>query len=227
MYSDITENLKKIENNIAESKIKYRKHDDVVRLMAVTKTVPYDRVNYAVSLGITLLGENRVQEFLEKKDFYDNSAEIHFIGHLQSNKVKNIVNNVSLIHSVDSYKLACEINRHSLNNNIISDILIEVNIGGEASKTGISPDVISDLTSEISDLSNVRIKGIMTIPPNDDRTEYYFDKMNRLFSDLKTIKFKNTLLDTLSMGMTDDYALAVKHGANIVRIGSGIFGTRK
>lgn len=226
MYSSISENLKAIKFNISEAKAKYRSDDDVIRLMAVTKTVPYDKVNFVISSGVCLLGENRVQEFLDKKEFYDKSAEINFIGHLQTNKVKYIIDSVNLMHSVDNLKLAAEINRLSVNSDKIMDILIEVNIGNEDSKSGVHPDKLEWLLREISVLPNLRIKGLMTIPPIEN-TEYYFDKMNGIFTDLKTQKIENVSMDILSMGMSNDYVLAVKHGSNIVRIGSGIFGARK
>ena len=226
MDLDISENLKRIRYNIEEAKAKYRKPEDEIRIMAVTKTVPFQRVNEAADNGITLLGENRVQEYLEKKDFYRPDTEIHFIGHLQSNKVKYIINSISLIHSVDSIKLAEEIDRQAAKNGLCMNILIEVNIGDESSKSGVSENAVRELISEASQLENIRIKGLMTIPPPED-PERYFDRMQRLFYDLKSEKPDNTDMDVLSMGMSSDYALAVRYGSNIVRIGSGIFGARK
>ncbi len=222
----ISENLKRIRYNVEEAKAKYRKSDDNVSIMAVTKTVPYERVNYAVHEGITLLGENRVQEYLEKKDFYDKNAEIHFIGHLQSNKVKYIIDNVSLIHSVDNIKLAAEIDRQAAKIGHCMNVLIEVNIGREESKSGVFDDNLDQLIYEISQLKNVRIKGLMTIPPIG-KSEEAFYKMQQIFNDLKAKRQDNIDMDILSMGMSADYALAVKYGSNIVRIGSGIFGARK
>lgn len=226
MDFDISENLKRIRFDIEEAKVKYRKQDDVVRLMAVTKTVPYRRVNLAVSEGVTLLGENRVQEYLEKRDFYDKSAEVHFIGHLQSNKVKYIIDSVKLIHSVDSVKLASEIDRQAAKAGVVMDVLLEVNIGGEDTKSGVSPEGLRELVYEIGDMKNIRVKGLMTIPPPGE-SEKSFYEMNGLFSDLKSERFENADMEILSMGMSADYALAVKYGSNIVRIGSGIFGARK
>lgn len=226
MELDISENLKRIRFDIEEAKAKYRKQDDVVRLMAVTKTVPYQRVNLAVGDGVTLLGENRVQEYLEKKDFYDKSAEVHFIGHLQSNKVKYIIDSVTMIHSVDSIKLAAEIDRQAAKAGIVMDVLLEVNIGGEDTKSGVSPEGLRELIYETGELKNIRVKGLMTIPPPGESEESFY-KMNGLFSDLKSERFENADMEILSMGMSADYALAVKYGSNIVRIGSGIFGARK
>lgn len=226
MYFTISENLKRIRYDIEEAKVKYRKHDDIIKIMAVTKTVPYENVNYAIKDGITLLGENRVQEYISKKDFYDKSAEIHFIGHLQSNKIKYIIDNVTMIQSVDSLRLASEINRQAEKNNICMNVLIEVNIGMEESKSGVNPEQLEDLIYEVSQLSNIKIRGLMTIPPPFN-TEESFDRMQTLFNNLQAKRINNTNIDILSMGMSSDYALAVKYGSNIVRIGSGLFGTRK
>lgn len=226
MELDVSENLKRIRFAIEEARAKYRKQDDVIRLMAVTKTVPYRRVNLAVSEGVTLLGENRVQEYLEKKDFYDKNAEVHFIGHLQSNKVKYIIDSVTMIHSVDSIKLADEINRQAVKAGIVMNVLLEVNIGGEDTKSGVSPEGLRELIYETGELKNIRVKGLMTIPPPGE-SERSFYKMSGLFSDLRSERFENADMEILSMGMSADYALAVKYGSNIVRIGSGIFGARK
>lgn len=226
MDLDISENLKRIRFNIEDAKVKYRKRDDVIRLMAVTKTVPYQRVNLAVGEGVTLLGENRVQEYIEKKDFYDKGAEVHFIGHLQSNKVKYIIDSVTMIHSVDSTRLAAEIDRQAAKVGSVMNVLLEVNIGGEETKSGVSPDMLREFVYEMEQFKNIRVKGLMTIPPPGE-SEKSFYKMSELFSGLKSERFKNAEMDILSMGMSADYALAVKYGSNIVRIGSGIFGARK
>lgn len=222
----ISENLKRIRYDIEEAKAKYRKSEDTVRIMAVTKTVPYERINLAVSEGITLLGENRVQEYLDKKDFYDKNAEINFIGHLQSNKIKYIIDSVTLIHSVDNIKLASEIDRQAEKYNRCMDVLIEVNIGKEKTKSGVIPEKLDELIYEASKFKNIRVRGLMTIPPIG-RSEDSFYKMKQLFDEMKAKWQDNVNMDILSMGMSSDYALAVKYGSNIVRIGSGIFGARK
>lgn len=224
-FYDIEENLKEIRFNIAEAVSKYRKPDDNVRLMAVTKTVPFEYVNHAVSLGIDLLGENKVQEYQSKKDNYDKSAEVQFIGHLQTNKVKYIINSISMIQSVDSLKLACEINRLAAANNLTMDVLCEVNIGGENSKSGIAPDNLSELLENISKLENIRVRGLMTIPPPSG-SDVFLAKMQELFIAEKEKKKKRISMDILSMGMTHDYVQAVKYGSTLVRIGTGLFGTR-
>jgi hypothetical protein len=194
--------------------------------MAVTKTVAPEKVNFAVSQGITLLGENRVQEYLSKKDFYDKSAEVQFIGHLQTNKVKYIINDVSLIQSVDSLKLASEIDRLAEKNSKVMNVLVEVNIGNETSKSGVSADETEELVYRISELKNVRVKGLMAIPPVGSG-EDVFSEMNGIFLRIKEKNIPCTDMEILSMGMSGDYELAVKHGSTLVRIGTRLFGARK
>ena len=190
--------------------------------MAVTKTVAPEAINHAVELGIDLLGENRVQEYLSKADLYDRSAEVQFIGHLQTNKVKYIINNVSMIQSVDSLKLGQEISRLAVRNGRIMDILCEVNIGGEDSKSGIAPAGLKELIDGLSQLEGVRVRGLMTIPPPSD-SDLFLGRMKELYDSVSS-EYKS--MDTLSMGMTHDYAEAIKYGSTLVRIGTGLFGAR-
>jgi len=225
VFGYIDENLKEIQYNIAETAAKYRDPEDQIRLMAVTKTVSPEAVNHAVSLGVELLGENRVQEYQSKKDLYNKSAEVQFIGHLQTNKVKYIIDSVSMIQSVDSLKLALEINRLAKNCGRVMDVLCEVNIGGEESKSGVSPDRLEDLILDISELENIRVKGLMTIPPPAD-SDIHLGKMQELFMNMKSKNISKVKMDILSMGMTHDYADAVKYGSTLVRIGTGLFGAR-
>jgi len=224
-YETIEQNLKEITANINEAYDKYRNDGSEVRIMAVTKTVPPEAVNSAVKMGIDLLGENRVQEYLSKKDFYDKSAEVHFIGHLQTNKVKYIINEMTLIQSVDSLRLAEEIDRLSKANNKIMNVLIEVNIGGEESKSGVSPENLRELISGVSALENVRIKGLMTIPPPSE-SDVFLGRMQELFNKFKSENISGADMEILSMGMTHDYKQAVKYGSTLVRIGTGLFGAR-
>ena len=219
----LEDNYKRISHNIENAAAKAGRTDKV-RLMAVTKTVPPEKINRAISLGADLLGENRVQEFMGKYEFYDKNCEIHFIGGLQNNKVKYIIDKVSMIHSVDSAKLADEINRRAAASNRIMDILIEVNIGGEESKGGVTPEAADELSAYCSGLANVRLRGYMTIPPPSNDSSRYFAKMQELY--LSSREKYNTV-DTLSMGMSGDYEQAVLFGSNIVRIGSALFGNRK
>lgn len=225
-FQYILENYKEIRYNIENARVKYRRSIDDVKIMAVTKTVPPEKVNFAVAQGIDLLGENRVQEYLSKKDSYDKHTEVHMIGHLQTNKVKYIINDVAMIQSVDSIKLANEINRLAEKNDKIMDILIEVNIGDEESKSGVNQADLITLAEEISLLKNVSVRGLMAIPPVGSG-EDIFEKMHGLFISVKEKSIPHISMDILSMGMSGDYELAVKHGSNLVRIGTKLFGARK
>ncbi len=229
-FSAVADNLKRIEENIAEAKLKAGRNDEV-RLMGVTKTVDPEVVNFSVWQGVKLLGENRVQEFLGKRDAYEGDPEIHFIGSLQTNKVKYIIDKVSMIHSANSLHLIEEINKRAAAAGLTMDILIEVNIGEEESKSGIPPADVMSLADSIGELSNVRLRGLMAIPPvdTDGSSERYFAQMQKLFSDLKakTSGDGHSLVDTLSMGMSGDYVQAIMHGSTIVRIGSVLYGYRK
>ncbi|MGN1135841.1 MAG: YggS family pyridoxal phosphate-dependent enzyme [Oscillospiraceae bacterium] len=225
MNNEVCENYKRALYNVQEAKAKYRKSSESVRLMVVTKTVPAEIVNDVIDCGADLLGENRVQEYLEKKDIYK-PAEVHFIGHLQSNKIKYIINSVECIHSVDSLDLAKEISKAAVKNGKVMKILAEVNIGEEESKFGISPEKLDELIYGTSELPGIKLCGLMTIPPKGN-SEAYFEKMQELFIETGNKNVKNVSMDILSMGMSADYVEAIKYGSNIVRIGSGIFGARK
>lgn len=224
-YQYVSDNLAAIKSNIADAAAKCGRAPEDIRIMAVTKTVAPEIVNYAVSLGVALLGENRAQEFMSKQEAYDKSAEIHFIGGLQTNKVKYIIEPMTMIQSVDSFKLAQEINRLAGVHNKTMDILCEVNIGGEESKSGIAPDKLDELLEEAAAMENINIRGLMTIPPPVD-SDIFLGRMGELFNKLKTENRQGVNMDILSMGMTHDYADAVKYGSTLVRIGSGLFGAR-
>ncbi len=228
--SDIRENYKRITEKIFEAAVSARRDPKDVRLMAVTKTNSAERVNEAISAGVTLLGENRAQELLAKyDDYHSENCDIHFIGHLQSNKVKSVTDKVDMIQSVDRLSLLKELDRCCCDINKIMPVLIEVNIGREESKSGVMPEDLEDFAALASQFSNIKVCGLMTIPPNSKNnaeTERYFEQMHRHFIDIKTKKMDNISMDVLSMGMSDDFQLAVKHGSNIVRIGRGLFGER-
>ncbi len=228
--SFVADNYRRLSERIENARIKAGR-TDTVNFMAVTKTVPAEIVNHSVSLGIKLLGENRVQEFLDKYDKYEGDYDVHFIGGLQSNKVKYIIDKVSMIHSVDSMKLASEINKRAIALGKKMDILLEINIGGEESKNGIEPGMLDEFALEAGELPGLRIRGLMTIPPVDmnGSSERYFEKMERLYNDLKdkTKSNESFLLDTLSMGMSGDFEKAINYGSTIVRIGSLLFGYRQ
>ncbi len=227
-FDDIKESYERICADI-EKAMAEAGRTDKVKLMAVTKTVTPERINFAVDLGADLLGENRVQEFLDKRDSYK-PAEVHFIGGLQTNKVKYIIDKVTMIHSVDSIKLAQEISRRAGQHGLVMDILAEINIGGEESKGGISPESVREFCVQLLELPNIRLRGLMTIPP-PGCSEEIFAQMQRIFEGIKAEPPQgsgesNFMFDTLSMGMSGDYAAAIRYGSTIIRIGSGLFGYR-
>ena len=204
-----------------------RKPEDVI-LLAATKTVDVDTINYAIDKGLKYIGENKVQEFLSK---YENLNPVtkHFIGHLQTNKVKDIVGKVSLIQSVDSLKLAKEISKQAKKLDITVDILLEINIGGEESKWGFTPEETENALKEVASYGNLRVKGLMTIPPicnSAEENRKYFKKMYNLFIDIRSKNIDNSYMEILSMGMSDDFAVAIEEGANLVRVGTALFGRR-
>ena len=229
-FSNIEHNLSVIRENIKIAAEKSGRTAEDIQLMAVTKTVEPVFINHAIECGIDLIGENKVQEFLSKEEFLNlDNCKVHLIGHLQTNKVKQIVGKVEMIQSVDSIRLAREISKQSEKLGICTDCLIEVNIGEEESKTGIAYDEVMRLIEEIISLPSIKIQGLMSIPPICENVSdlcKYFEKMNRLFIDIKAKNIDNINMSVLSMGMSGDYKEAVACGANLVRIGSSIFGPR-
>lgn len=227
---NLKENYREIRENIAAAaKVSGRKPEDIT-LLAATKTVPVEVINYGISLGIDYLGENKVQEFLSKYDDYDKQrCHLQFIGHLQTNKVKQIVGKVELIQSVDSVKLAQEIAKCSQKLGIVTDVLVEVNIGEEENKSGVAPQETIALLSEISQIKGILVKGLMAIPPicgKNTEIRRYFAAMRKLFVDIKDENIDNITMDILSMGMSSDYVEAIEEGATMVRVGSSLFGAR-
>lgn len=200
------------------------------RLLAATKTIPPELINYAADCGVTLIGENRVGELLEKYDAIDKERlEIHFIGHLQSNKVKYIIDKVSMIHSVDSLSLAKEIEKQAAKHGLTMRVLVEVNIAEEESKSGIRLEEADAFLDALANFSHLSVCGLMTIPPKADVPEkniVFFEKIYQKFIDIRTKKEDNKNWTVLSAGMSGDYLCAVGCGANLVRIGSSIFGAR-
>ena len=226
----IAENVKLVKENIAAAAIRCGRDPAEIKLVAATKMNDASRVREAVAAGVDICGENRVQELLEKsaQGAYD-GCPLHFIGHLQKNKVKNIVGRVELIHSVDSVSLASEINRRAAAMGITQDILLEVNIGAEENKSGFAPEELFPALDEIAQFSSVRVLGLMAIPPICEISEnnrVYFSRMKQLFIDIGQKKYDNVTMLLLSMGMSADYEVAVEEGANLVRVGTGIFGAR-
>lgn len=226
----IEENYKRIKENIALSAQKSGRSEADIHFMAVTKTVEVKYINHALSLGIDLIGENKVQEFLMKKDELKlDGVQKHLIGHLQSNKVKKIVPYVDMIESVDSVGIAKEIGKQSVAAGLVSDILIEVNVGGEESKTGMPFDMFDDSIYEIAEIPGVHIRGLMAVPPVcEDKAKLcgYFEQMRKLYVDFKDKKADNINMEILSLGMSSDYPEAIECGSNLVRVGSALFGMR-
>ena len=229
--SHVTENVHELLAEVRQAAIDCGRSPEDVALMAVTKTVAPELVNEAIDAGITLLGENRAQELLDKFDSYEKDhVDIHFIGHLQTNKVRQIVDKVSMIHSVDSLHLAQEIDKQSAKHGKVMDVLVEVNIGDEDSKSGVSAAELEPLLLEIAKLEHISVKGLMCIPPiceNIANSAHYFAKMQQIFIDMKQKNMDNINMSILSMGMSNDYKIAIQYGSNIVRIGTAMFGARK
>lgn len=229
-FSDIEHNLEVIRENIYKAAASVGRNPEEITLMAVTKTVEPIFINHAIENGITLIGENKVQEFLSKKPYLNlENCQAHLIGHLQTNKVKQIITEVSAIQSLDSLKLAKEISKRSADKGIVTPCLVEVNIGQEESKTGLELSMLEELLCQVSVLDGISVQGLMTIPPVcDDEKELdkYFSKMHKIFVDIKDKKLDNINMHVLSMGMSSDYESAVRNGSTLVRVGSSIFGAR-
>ena len=227
---EVAQNVQKIAQDVREAALQAGRDPSEVQVMAVTKTVDPVLVNAAIGAGITLLGENKAQELCAKYDSYHkDGVQIHFIGHLQTNKVRQIVDKVSMVESVDSIKLAREIDRHCAAIGKVMDVLLEVNIGREENKTGIFPELLPALLEEAGKLEHIRVRGLMTIPPmceTEEEVLQYFSQMRQLFIDIKQKKYDNIRMEILSMGMSADYLAAVRCGSNIVRIGTAMFGQR-
>ena len=226
--SGIAENVDIVRKNIAAA---LQGDDRVVLLVAATKMNDAARVREAIAAGVDACGENRVQEFLEKdaQGAYENCAK-HFIGHLQRNKVNRIVGRVALIQSVDSAELLTLIDRRAAALGIVQDVLIEISVAGEAQKSGVAPEALPALLAHAAQCRAVRVRGLMCVPPvqtESGSNRPYFAAMRQLFIDNSSKKYDNVSMDFLSMGMTDDYQDAVAAGANMVRVGSAIFGRRQ
>ena len=229
-FKNIEYNLNFIRDKINNAAVISGRNPEDIKLMAVTKTVEPIFINHAIECGIDLIGENKVQEFLGKKAHLNLSGcDAHLIGHLQTNKVRQIVGEVSMIHSVDSVKLAKEISKRSLAAGCTTDCLIEINIGNEESKSGLAYCEFDETLEQIAELPGICVKGLMTIPPFDCsevQLNKYFSKMHELFIDIKAKKLDNVDVCVLSMGMSSDYETAIKNGSTLVRVGSAIFGQR-
>ena len=226
---DIKHNLEEVEKRIAAAAERSGRQRGDIHLIAVTKTHGADMMNEAIRLGVTDVGENKPQEVRDKyADVLP--ARWHLIGHLQTNKVKYIIDKVCLIHSVDSVKLMDEIERQAIKHNVDMDILLQVNISGEETKSGVSKTQVEELLLHAGSLTRVKVKGLMTIAPKTDNSvtnTLHFDNMRQLFIDIQQKTYDNVNMVYLSMGMSGDFETAIECGANMVRVGSAIFGERE
>ena len=226
----IAENLAQVQERIARAAEKAGRDPGEILLVGATKMNDADRVREAIRAGLSCCGENRVQELLEKEEAgaYEGAA-LHFIGTLQKNKAKYLVGLVSLIHSVDSEGLMQELSRQALKRSLVQDILLEVNTGGEASKSGFAPSELPAALEKAGQYPGIRVRGLMTIPPicrSPEENLPYFRLLRQLFIDNGEKKYDNVVMDFMSMGMSGDYEAAIACGANIVRVGTAIFGVR-
>lgn len=232
MNNDIKDNIREVRKKIEEAALKAGRKPSDITLIDVSKTKPVEDIEAAAECGERVFGENRVQELTEKIEYFENRGvqfEWHLIGHLQTNKCKYVVGRTKLIHSVDSYKLAEELNRESAKKSVVTDILIEINIGDEDSKFGCKPENCEELVRQIALLENLHIKGLMCVAPfteNPEENRMYFRQMRNLSVDIEGKNIDNVSMCELSMGMTGDYQVAIEEGATMVRVGTGIFGKR-
>ncbi len=222
----IQENILKVRQNIADACKKCGRDPSEVMLLAVTKNHTADEINQVVESGITNLGENRVQELLSKYDLIQGDVKWHLIGHLQKNKVKYIADKVSMIHSVESIPLVEEVNKQCGKLEKTMDILVEINVSGEKSKYGITPEEVEAFIKAASVYPYVKVRGLMTMAPKfaeTDKIRHIFSQLYKISVDIREKKYDNISMDYLSMGMSNDYMIAVGEGSDIVRIGSALF----
>lgn len=225
----IKNNISAIKEEIKQACLKSGRSPEEITIIAVTKTIDVERINYAVDCGLSNLGENKVQEIMDKYDAVAKGVKWNLIGHLQTNKVKYIIDKVELIHSVDSIKLAEEISRRAEKNNLIKEVLVQINVAMEETKFGINIEDAVDFVKSASVFNNIRIKGLMTIAPYDEDVEKVrpiFRQLKKKFDELAQMNIPNTEMKYLSMGMSNDYNIAIEEGANMIRVGTAIFGKR-
>ena len=229
MTTQIATNVAAIKQRIAAAASRAGRAPETIRLMAVSKTVEPARIRQAIEAGMTLFGENYVQEAREKIPDVGHAVEWHMIGHLQTNKVKYVVNLFDWIHSVDRLELASELDKRAGQNNRRLNVLIEVNVSGEESKSGAEASQALELVRQISLLPHLSVRGLMTMPPYSDDPENsrpYFKALHKLRDEISAAAIPNIQMDELSMGMTDDFEVAIEEGATIIRVGRAIFGAR-
>ncbi len=225
----LQDNLIQVEHNIEEACRRAGRDRSEVTLIAVSKTKPVETLQEAYDLGVRVFGENKVQEMEDKYESLPRDIQWHLIGHLQRNKVKYIIDKAVLIHSVDSLRLAQTIEKEAEKHDLTAHILIEVNVAREESKFGIFPEDLENLVDEIAKLPHIQVDGLMTIAPfvpDPEENRPVFRELRKLSVDISAKKVDNVNMSVLSMGMTNDYQVAIEEGATMVRVGTGIFGAR-
>lgn len=225
----IAENIQDIQARIAAACQRSGRSPDSVQLIAVTKTIAVDQINLAIEAGMTILGENRVQEVLHKYESVSPDVSWHLIGHLQTNKVRQIIDRVTLIHSLDSLHLAKELQKRAEKRGKPVEVLIEVNVGQEVSKFGLSPEEVPAFLETLRDLDFIQVRGLMTVAPfleDPEDVRIVFRRLKSLFDAIEALDIPNVTMVHLSMGMTHDFEVAIEEGATMVRVGTGIFGSR-
>jgi len=228
-FTYIEENVARLKDRIEKAAASCGRDPDEITLVGVTKTIDIARMKRLTECGVNTLGENRVQELLEKHDSFPD-CEWHLIGNLQKNKVKYLPGKVSLIHSVDSIGLASELDRKAAATGIRFDVLVEINIAGEETKFGIRPEETDEFIESASHFKNISVKGLMTIAPytgDMKKIGRLFENIYKIYIDMQNKRVDNTNIQCLSMGMTNDFEMAIREGSNMIRIGTAIFGQRK
>jgi len=227
--AQLKENLESVKSRIRDAALRSGRNPDDILLVGVTKTVEPDIMMQAYDLGLAEFGENRVQEFIRKADIINRECHWHIIGRLQTNKVKYLDNRVSLIHSLDRMELALALQARGEKTGRVWDVLVQVNVSGEETKAGVSPKDLKDFVNAVVKLGNIHVKGLMTIAPyteDPEEVRWVFRELSKLAVDMQREKKENMSMEFLSMGMSNDFEIAIEEGANIVRIGSAIFGER-
>ncbi len=229
-FSYIHENLNEIEDRASKAAVKSGRNPAEIKILGATKTVSAEKINYAISKGLKLIGENRVQELTSKwEDIDKERCESHFIGTLQTNKIKYILDKVSLIHSISNIRQVKEISRLLNGTQSQMKVLVEVNVGNEQSKSGVLFEELHEFLHEISEIPHIKVEGLMCIPPIYEEKEKlfsYFSQIHKYYVDIGAKKIDNISMSILSMGMSDDYEEAILAGANLIRVGSALFGNR-
>lgn len=225
----LEDNFREVKQRIEEACRRSGRDPKEVTLIAVSKTKPVEMLQEAYDFGTRIFGENKVQELTDKYEQMPKDIHWHLIGHLQRNKVKYIIDKVDLIHSVDSLRLAETIDKEAQKHGLIANILIEVNVAGEESKFGLAPEEVGEFVDQLAGFSHIKVCGLMTIAPfveNPEENRPYFQRLRKLSVDIAAKKVNNVTMSILSMGMTNDYEVAVEEGATMVRVGTGLFGAR-